>query len=206
MTARPSPTAAEEEFARFVTQHGRALGRLAYLLVGDPQGAEDLTADVMLDAWRQWDRVAQADHPLAYVRKIMVNQAGAGFRRRFRERARLALLQSTATDSTHDPDSAAVVDVRSVLLRLPPGRRACLVLRFAFDLTEREVAAALGVSVGTVKSQTSKAVQQFRRELGDAFVDTRATTPSPSATAPSPAGRTPAPAARRASAAPGGRP
>jgi len=61
-----------------------------------------------------------------------------------------------------------VVDVRSALMRLPPRRRACLVLRHCFQLTEYEVAETLGVSVGTVKSQTSKAVAQFRQELGDA--------------------------------------
>jgi DNA-directed RNA polymerase specialized sigma24 family protein len=53
-------------------------------------------------------------------------------------------------------------------MRLPARRRACLVLRYAFDVPEAEVAQILGISVGTVKSQTSRAVQQFRRALGDA--------------------------------------
>ena len=173
MVGQPTPhRAAHDDYRDFVTQHARGLGRLAYLLLGDQHAAEDLTAEVFLAAWRQWDQVSRADRPVAYVRRVMVNQAAAHYQRKARERQGLERLQDGLVDSTHDRDSAAVVDVQSALLRLPPRRRACLVLRFAFDLTEREVAAILGVSVGTVKSQTFKAAAQFRHEIGDAFVET----------------------------------
>lgn len=163
-----------EEFAQFVEKHGRGLGRLAYLLLGDDHAAEDLTAEVFLAAWRQWDRVHHVDYPLAYLRQVMVNLAATQIQRVVRERNGLERLHRYASASgTHEPDGAAVMDVRTALRRLPPRRRACLVLRYAFDLAEREVAALLGISVGTVKSQTSKAVEQFRREIGDALVDTR---------------------------------
>lgn len=155
-------------FAAFVAQHGRGLDRLAYLMLGDPHEAEDLAADALLAAWQHWDKVRQADQPLAYVRRILVNQASGHFRRRAREVTMLGRLKLTTTDDRHDPDTAVVVDVRSALLRLPPRRRACLVLRHGFQLTEQEVAQTLRVSVGTVKSQTSKAVAQFRQELGEA--------------------------------------
>ncbi|HET9654770.1 MAG TPA: SigE family RNA polymerase sigma factor [Kineosporiaceae bacterium] len=162
---------AEEErqaFAAFVAQHARGLDRLAYLMLGDGHAAEDLAADVLLAAWQHWDRVMQADHPLAYVRQILVNKASGHFRRRARELTALSHLRLLTSHHTNDPDGAAVVDVRAALLRLPPRRRACLVLRHCFDLTECEVAETLGISVGTVKSQTSKAVAQFRREIGEA--------------------------------------
>lgn len=166
-------TTATDEFAQFVEQHGRGLGRLAYLLLGDDHAAEDLTADVFLAAWRQWERVKATDYPLAYLRQVTVNLAATRIQRLVRERDGLERLHRNApAPVTHDPDSAAVVDVQSALLRLPPRRRACLVLRYAFDLAEREVAAVLGVTVGTVKSQTSKAVEQFRREIGNALVET----------------------------------
>jgi RNA polymerase sigma-70 factor (sigma-E family) len=155
-------------FAAFVTRHGRGLDRLAYLMLGDQHEAEDLAADALLAAWENWDRVRQADNPLAYVRRILVNQASGHFQRRAREVTMLGRLKLTTTTDTHDPDTAVVVDVRTALLRLPPRRRACLVLRHCFQLTEQEVAQTLGVSVGTVKSQTSKAVAQFRDQLGDA--------------------------------------
>jgi RNA polymerase sigma-70 factor (sigma-E family) len=173
MVGHPAPyRTAHDDFRDFVTQQARGLGRLAYLLLGDEHAAEDLTAEVFLAVWRQWDQVSRADRPVAYVRRMMVNQAAAHYQRRTREREGLERLQGGAVDHSHDQDSAAVVDVQSALLRLPPGRRACLVLRFAFDLTEREVAVILGVSVGTVKSQTFKAAAQFRQEFGDAFVET----------------------------------
>jgi RNA polymerase sigma-70 factor (sigma-E family) len=157
-----------QEFAAFVAQHARGLDRLAYLMVGDEHAAEDLAADALLATWQHWDRVRGADQPLAYVRRILVNQTSGHFRRRARDRTVLGHLKLMATHHTHDPDGAAVMDVRSALMHLPPRRRACLVLRHGFELTEHEVAEALGVSVGTVKSQTSKAAAQFRREIGDA--------------------------------------
>lgn len=89
-------------------------------------------------------------------------------RRRARESTVLGHLKLMATPSAHEPDGAAVVDVRSALMRLPTRRRACLVLRHCFDPTEYEVAETLGAVPETVKSQTSKAVAQFRCEIGDA--------------------------------------
>jgi len=160
--------AGRQGFAAFVARHARGLDRLAYLMVGDEHDAEDLAADALLAAWQHWDRVRQADHPLAYVRRILVNRTSGHFRRQAREVTMLGRLRFLTAHDTHDPDTAVVVDVRSALLRLPPRRRACLVLRHCFQLTEYEVAETLGVSVGTVKSQTSKAVAQFRQELGDA--------------------------------------
>lgn len=161
------PDAAEDEFAAFVVTHGRGLDRLAYFLVGDAQAAEDLNADVMLAMWTQWHQVRLAEHPLAYVRRAMVIQAAKRYRRAARERLGMLRLQSLRPSAASDPDGDDVVDVRSVLEKLPPRRRACLVLRFGFDLSEREVAATLGISVGTVKSQTSKAVHQFRQVFGE---------------------------------------
>jgi RNA polymerase sigma factor (sigma-70 family) len=114
----------------------------------------------------QWDQVKLTQNPVAYVRRAMVNQAAKRYRRADRERRGLERLQNVVPSVTFDPDGDDVVDVRSVLEGLPPRRRACLVLRFAFDLSEREVAVTLGISVGTVKSQTSKAVRQFREAFG----------------------------------------
>jgi len=156
------------QFERFVERHGRELGRLAYLLCGDHDAADDLTGDAFLAAWRQWDTVRASDYPLAYVRRAMVNLATSRIRRLTRERRRLVLFRHDAAQVSHGPDGAAVLDVRAALLRLPARRRACLVLRYAFDIPEAEVAQILGISVGTVKSQTSRAVEQFRRALGDA--------------------------------------
>ncbi len=153
-------------FEAFVERYSRELGRLAYLMVGDRDAADDLTADALLAAWRQWDTVRASDHPLAYVRRVVINMAATRVRRLVRERRWLVMFQSDALEIAPGTDTAAVVDVRSALVRLPAGRRACVVLRYAFDLSEQEVATLLGVSVGTVKSQTSKGAEQLRRALG----------------------------------------
>jgi RNA polymerase sigma-70 factor (sigma-E family) len=156
----------EALFEAFVERNSRELGRLAYLMVGDRDAADDLTADALLAAWRQWDTVQASDYPLAYVRRVVINMAATRVRRMVRERRWLVMFQSDAMEIAPGTDSAAVVDVRSALLRLPAGRRACVVLRYAFDLSEQEVAELLGVSIGTVKSQTSKGAEQLRRRLG----------------------------------------
>jgi RNA polymerase sigma-70 factor (sigma-E family) len=174
-TRTRSPDAAPGEraaaFADFVQRHGRELGRLAYLLLGDRDAADDLVGDAFLAAWQQWDVVRDADHPLAYMRRLVVNLAGTRIRRTVRERRRLLLFRGDADDVAPGRDSAVVVDVRTALARLPARRRACVVLRFAFDVSEQDVARVLGVSVGTVKSQTSKGVAQLRPLLGAARED-----------------------------------
>lgn len=157
---------ARAEFEAFFDRHHRELGRLAYLLTGDHLAADDLTADAFLAAWRQWDRVWAADQPLAYMRRVVVNLAASRIRRLTRERIRLPLFHVSDADMTAGPDGAAVVDVRAALQQLPDRRRACVVLRHALDLPESEVADLLGISVGTVKSQTSKGVAQLQEKLG----------------------------------------
>jgi RNA polymerase sigma-70 factor (sigma-E family) len=165
-TANAVSQDARAEFEAFFDRHHRELSRLAYLLTGDRLAADDLAADTFLVAWRQWDRVWSADQPLAYVRRVVVNLAATRIRRLTRERNRLPLFHVSDADATAGPDGAAVVDVRAALQRLPDRRRACVVLRYALDLPEAEVAEILGISVGTVKSQTSKGVTQLQKHLG----------------------------------------
>jgi RNA polymerase sigma-70 factor (sigma-E family) len=153
-------------FELFVLRHGKELSRLAYLLIGDPDGADDLTSEVFLIAWRQWDRVQAADSPIQYLRRVMANTAASRIRRLRLERRKLLLFRQEAAQDVQPPDGA-VVDVRRALRLLPARRRSCVVLRLAFDLSEREVAQTLGITVGTVKSQTSKGVRQFRQLLAD---------------------------------------
>lgn len=152
-------------FEDFFEGHHASLGRLAFLLTGNVAAAEDLTGDVFLAVWRQWDTVSVVDAPLAYVRRMMVNISASRTRRLVREQRRMTLLRAGELEAVRDPDGAISVDVRAALLRLPVRRRACVVLRHAFDLSEAETAEILGVSVGTVKSQTSKAVAQLQKLL-----------------------------------------
>ncbi|AOT57347.1 SigE family RNA polymerase sigma factor [Streptomyces rubrolavendulae] len=157
---------ATAEFHAFFERHHAELARLAHLLTGDADAADDLAADALLALWHRWDRVRAAQHPAAYARGVVANLARSRVRSAVRERRRVALFWSQRSEHTEGPDVAAVVDVRDALRRLPFRKRACVVLRHAFDLSERETALTLGVSVGTVKSQTSKAMAQLQQLLG----------------------------------------
>ncbi|GAA3932536.1 hypothetical protein GCM10023085_12360 [Actinomadura viridis] len=155
------------EFRRFFERHHRDLARLAYLMLGDPDSADDLAADALAAAWDRWDRVRRSRHPLAYVRRIVLNMCHSRIRSLVRERDRLAEFGMTVREHADGPDVPAVLDVRAALQRLPERKRACVVLRFGFDLSEKETARILGVTVGTVKSQTSKGIAELQRALGD---------------------------------------
>ncbi len=161
--------AAEEpaaEFHAFFERHHAELARFAHLVTGEAEAADDLAADALLAVWDRWDRVRAADHPVAYARGVVANMARSRIRSAVRERRRIALYWSRETVDSAGPDVAAVVDVRRALRMLPFRKRACVVLRHALDLSERETAQALGISVGTVKSQTSKGMAELQRLLG----------------------------------------
>ncbi|MFF7647645.1 SigE family RNA polymerase sigma factor [Streptomyces canus] len=158
--------AASVEFHAFFERHYAELSRLAHLLTGEPDAADDLAADALLALWHRWDRVRAADHPAAYARGVVANLARTRIRSAVRERRRVALFWSQREEKVENPDVAGTVDVQGALRRLPFRKRACVVLRHAFDLSEKETALALGVSVGTVKSQTSKGMAELQRLLG----------------------------------------
>ncbi|WP_338695208.1 SigE family RNA polymerase sigma factor [Streptomyces sp. Q6] len=158
--------AASAEFHAFFERHHAELARLAHLLTGEPDAADDLAADALLALWHRWDRVRAAEHPVAYARGVVANLARTRIRSAIRERRRVALFWSGRQERTDGPDVPAVVDVQDALRELPFRKRACVVLRHAFDLSEKDTALALGISVGTVKSQTSKGLAELERRLG----------------------------------------
>ncbi|MEV6305040.1 SigE family RNA polymerase sigma factor [Actinoplanes sp. NPDC051861] len=149
-------------FHTYFEQHHVSMARLAYLMTGEAEVADDLAADALTEVWRHWERVNAADDPVAYGHGIVMNLARNWIRRRSRER----LLSLEPFRRPADPDVPAVLDVRTALRRLPHRRRACVVLRYAFDMSEREVAAALNISIGAVKSATSRGARQLAELLG----------------------------------------
>ncbi len=152
------------EFHDFFERHYAELARFANLLTGEP--ADDLAADALVALWQRWDRLRGADHPLAYARGVVANMARERIRSAVRDRRRIALFWFRGPGQVEGPDTAAVLDVRAALARLPFRKRACVVLRHALDLSEKETAAALAISVGTVKSQTSKGMAELEGILG----------------------------------------
>jgi RNA polymerase sigma-70 factor (sigma-E family) len=147
-------------FEDFVAARGQALQRVAYLLTGDWELAEDLLQTALARAYPQWPRVAQ-DSPEAYVRKIMVNTWCSWWRRRWRGEVPTAVVPDRpAHDDYAGADSRGAL--RTALAGLPRRQRTVVVLRYYADLTEDQVAEALGISTGTVKSQAAKALAKLR--------------------------------------------
>lgn len=154
--------------------HGRqqTLVRRAYLLTGNWSVAEDLVQETLVRVWPHWSKLlTNAGDPDAYVRRTMINLFISGRRRRWTGEDAVAALPEvpTAHDDFADADLRDVL--RRLLPELPPRQRAVVVLRFYDDLTESAVAAALDCSVGTVKSQTAKALTKLRRAIRTSEVE-----------------------------------
>jgi len=151
-------------FADFVAVRGQSLQRTAFLLTGDWALAEDLLQTALARVYPRWQRITR-DDPEAYVRRVLVNTWSSWWRRKWRgERPTEALPEPTGPDPYVEVDRRNAV--ASALARLPEKQRAVIVLRFHEDLTEAQVAELLGVSVGTVKSQTAKALTKLRSDDG----------------------------------------
>ena len=136
--------------AVFEAQYGRFC-RLAYLLTGDAGRAEEVVMDAFVRSLAAW-RLRGADQPEAYVRRAVVNLCRNRRRRSWLERRHA---QTRPGDPAVPPEP--VDHVWAAVRALPPRQRAAVVLRYWEDLGENEIAAALGCSTGTVKSQLSKA-------------------------------------------------
>jgi RNA polymerase sigma-70 factor (sigma-E family) len=154
----------DEEFREFARNRASPLHHSAYLLCGDWHLAQDLVQDTLVKAYRHWPRVKQADSPDAYVRRILLNEARDRWRRRESAVpvARFAT-EPVAADATDE--IARRAGLLQALLALPLQQRATVVLRYLEGMTERETAALLGCSQGTVKSQSSRALGALRTFL-----------------------------------------
>lgn len=157
----------DEEFTEFVHAAWPGLYRTAYLMLGDHQLAEDLTQTALAKTYGSWRKVRDLGAAPAYARVVFANTASSWFRRRsWRNERPTERLPDAGVDD--DPSTRpAVVDA---LATLPPRQRAVVVLRYYDDLSVREVAHALGIAEGTVKSQTADALARLRVALGDDVV------------------------------------
>ncbi|MDP9848761.1 SigE family RNA polymerase sigma factor [Streptosporangium lutulentum] len=155
-----------QEFTEFVAARGTSLFRIAHLTCRSRDEAEDVLQSALEKAYRNWGRLREGSDPEPYVRRIIVNTAIS----RARRQAILQILSTHAPPDTPAPDTLAGVELRQILMiglrALTPRQRAVLVLRFFEDLTEAQAAGILGCSVGTVKSQTSKALARLRALIG----------------------------------------
>jgi RNA polymerase sigma-70 factor (sigma-E family) len=164
----------ESTFTAWARDRQLALLRMAILLTGDRQRAEDLVQEALTKVALRWRRL-HSGHPEAYARQVIVRDNISWWRKHQHE-----VVLEIADDVLRVPDPAGAVDRRLVLDRalaaLTPRQRAVVVLRYYEDLSERDAAETLGVSAGTVKSQTHLALRRLREaapELADLLGDPR---------------------------------
>ncbi|WP_433367782.1 SigE family RNA polymerase sigma factor [Actinoplanes sp. CA-142083] len=155
----------EEDYVDYVAARIPALRRLAYLLTSDSHRADDLVQQTITTLYVKWRRAQAADNIDAYVRTMLV--------RTFLDEKRLAWARVRLFRELPEPppfEDGGREDrqvVHAALRRVPRRQQAVLVLRFFYDLPVDEVAAVLGCSAGTVKSQTSRGLATLRRLLGE---------------------------------------
>jgi len=163
-----APEAARDAADRHVTAlyeaHALSLARLALLMLGDRDAAQDVVQDAFLGLFRRWDKLASPDAAPAYLRASVLNGCRTLLRRRARPDPRAAeeSLESAETALLHTEEQRAML---TAVRRLPARQREALVLRYYLDMTEDQAARAMGVSRGTVKSATSRAVAAVGRML-----------------------------------------
>jgi RNA polymerase sigma-70 factor (sigma-E family) len=154
-------TGSQVDFDAFVLGSSGRLLRVAQLLTGDHGRAEDLVQDAYDKAFLRWDKI-RADDPWAYVRRSLVNGYTDWWRRRpWREQPTELLPEPTG----HPDPTTGVADRDALMLalgQLTRRERAVVVLRFYQDLSEAQIADALGIARGTVKSTNLRAMRKLR--------------------------------------------
>lgn len=153
----------ESMFSELYRGHALGLTRLAFIMVGDPQTAEDVVQEAFLGLYRRWSSLRERDKALVYVRSAVLNGCRSALRRR-----RLPFLSGPAHVWSAEAEVMVGEDRREVLealQRLPLRQKEALILRYFLDLSEEEIAAAMRISKGTVKSTTSRAVAALGRMI-----------------------------------------
>jgi RNA polymerase sigma-70 factor (sigma-E family) len=160
------------EFERFVSDHSERLLRTGYLVTLDLAEAEDLVQECLLRVARRWRRVSGMARPDEYARRVLVNLALDGRKRRTRRSRELEHADAGPSQFGSDPRASteiAALEQRDDLLRAMAGlsrrQRVVLALRYFADLSEAQTAEALGCSLGTVKSTSSRGIAQLRQAL-----------------------------------------
>lgn len=158
------PGRREQAFVAAVTVHGTELARFAYSLCGDRWLAEDVVAEACASVWPRWRR-GQVDDLVPYLRRAVVHQVYGRSRRMRLVRREQERRTAPAADGRFDGRLADRHVLWTALDRLPREQRVVVVLRVAEDLSEQEVAAMVGVPVGTVKSRLARGLAVLRTTM-----------------------------------------
>jgi RNA polymerase sigma-70 factor (sigma-E family) len=162
--------AKEGDFVAFYKARGAHLRNTAYLLCGDWHLAEDLTQIAFTKLYRVWRRIDRHDTLDQYARKVLL-RAFLDERRHPWRREYPTAPGSAELDMATSDEDATETRLHAALMRLPPRRRAVLVLRFWADMSVDQVADVMNTSTGTVKSQTARGLAQLREALSGMRVE-----------------------------------
>ena len=145
--------------------HAVGLIRLAIVMLGDRTAAEDVVQDAFFGLYRHWTRLTDPANALPYVRSAVLNRCRNALRQRGRPwRHEAAAVASESAEATVLVGEAHQ-EVLAAIRELPHRQREVLVLRYYVDMSEEETARTMGISRGTVKSTTSRAVAALGRML-----------------------------------------
>jgi RNA polymerase sigma-70 factor (sigma-E family) len=160
-----TPPSRDEMVALLWQQHHVRLVRLAAGLTGDMGAAEEIVQDAFTTLLGRWRLLRDPAAGHAYLQRVVINAARRRWQRRqFLDRVSTLVARPAPAD---DRDIALQLDLLAALARLPYSKRACLLLRYYADLSQAEVAQVMGVSLGTVKSQTAKGLRQLAAVLDE---------------------------------------
>jgi RNA polymerase sigma-70 factor (sigma-E family) len=156
------------DVAELFDRHYVPLRRLAFVMLGDPQQAEEVVMEAFVKVFSGWNRFRNIEHLPAYLRRTVVNGCRGRIRRRRIEGRAAALLHGRAEREAADwgPERSELqADVWTAVRALPERQRACIVLRYLEDLSDAQIAETLDCSIGTVKSQLAKARAKLQTSL-----------------------------------------
>jgi RNA polymerase sigma-70 factor (sigma-E family) len=152
------------DFTAWVADHHRPLLAFAQLVAGDAATGEDLLQIALARAYLKWSTIsARGEHPLGYVRRIIVNENASLWRRAWKRRER----STDAVPERGTVDPTPIDTTWELVKALPSRQRAAVALRFYADLGVTETAEVMGCSVGPVKTHTARALAKLRVALAD---------------------------------------
>lgn len=160
-------TANDADFAEWMSARQPALLRTAYLLTSDHHSAEDLVQTTLAKVYLSWGKVRDRAAIDGYARRILVNENNSLWRRAWKKRETVSDQVPDWVPAHDEYDEGRSSALWDLVQTLPRKQRAAVVLRYYEELTEAETAEVLGVSVGTVKSQTSRALATLRTRATD---------------------------------------
>lgn len=166
-------TERDRELAALFYEHYDPMRRLAYVMIGDGDAAEEIVMEAFAKALSRWKSFRSVDWPPAYLRQMVVNACRSRMRRKAIENRVNSVIhhRDEQREKSFDvEDHGLGLDVWAAVRSLPDRQRACVVLRYLEGMTEPEIAQTLDVPLGTVKSQLSRGRARLAEKLGPDFM------------------------------------